>query len=267
MMRSLWTAASGMTAQQFNIDTVSNNLANVNTVGFKKGRADFEDLIYQTLRLPGTASSNNTEYPTGVQSGLGVKTAATQKIYSQGAPQKTEGKLDIAIMGEGFLKVRMNDGTFAFTRNGSLKIDSNGDLVTSEGYFLEPPIRFDLDVLQNSISISDNGLVTYKTGSMPPDGQAKMAGEIKLYRFVNPAGLKNIGMSLVKESAASGQEFEGSPDETGFGKVLQGFVEMSNVKIVEEMVNMIVAQRAYEFNSKAIQTSDSMLGTAVGLKR
>ncbi len=267
MMRSLWTAASGMTAQQFNIDTVANNLSNVNTVGFKKARADFEDLIYQTLRLPGTSSSINTEYPTGVQAGLGVKTASTQKMYTQGTPQKTENKLDLTIMGEGFFKVRLSDGTFAFTRNGSFKIDANGDLVTSEGYFLEPPIRFDLDVLQNSISISETGQVSYKTGVMPPDGQPKVAGSIKLYRFVNPTGLKNIGKNLVKETTASGQEFEGSASSKGFGKLLQGFVEMSNVQIVEEMVNMIVAQRAYEFNSKAIQTSDSMLSTAVGLKR
>jgi len=267
MMRSLWTAASGMTAQQFNIDTVANNLSNVNTVGFKKGRVDFEDLVYQTLRLPGTPSSINTEYPTGVQAGLGVKTAATQKMYTQGIPQKTENKLDLAVMGEGFFKVRLNDGSFAHTRDGSFKIDANGDLVTSNGYYLEPPIRFDLDVLLNSISISEEGVVSYKTGSMPPDGQAKIAGEIKLYRFVNPAGLKNIGKNLVKETPASGQEFEGTASSQGFGKLMQGFIEMSNVKIVEEMVNMIVAQRAYEFNSKAIQTSDSMLATAVGLKR
>ncbi len=267
MIRSLWTAASGMTAQQFNIDTISNNLSNVNTVGFKKGRADFDDLIYQNMRLPGTPSSINTEYPTGVQVGLGVKTAATQKLYSQGAPQKTENKLDLAIFGEGFLKVRLNDGTFAYTRAGSLQVDANGDVVTADGYYLEPPLRFDLDVLHEKINISEEGNVSYKTGTMPPDGQAKVAGNIRLYRFVNPAGLKNIGKNLVKETAASGQEFEGSPGSQGFGKVQQGFLEMSNVKIVEEMVNMIVAQRAYEFNSKAIQTSDSMLATAVGLKR
>ncbi len=267
MIRSLWTSASGMTAQQLNIDTISNNLSNVNTTGYKKVRADFEDLIYQNLRLPGTPSSINTEYPTGVQVGLGVKPASTQKLFSQGTPQRTENKLDIAIFGEGFVKVRLNDGTFAYTRNGSLKIDSNGDIVTSDGYYIEPPLRFDLDVLQNSINISENGMVSYKTGSMPPDGQAKIAGELKLYRFVNPAGLKSIGKNLLKESSASGQEFEGIPGEQGFGKVQQGFLEMSNVQIVEEMVNMIVAQRAYEFNSKAIQTSDSMLGTAVALKR
>lgn len=267
MMRSLWTAATGMTAQQFNIDTVSNNLANVNTTGFKKARADFEDLIYQNLRLPGTSSSVSTEYPTGVQSGLGVKTAATQKMYSQGSLQESKNKLDIAIEGEGFLKVRLSDGTYGYTRDGSFKIDSNGDIVTSNGYFLEPPIRLDLDVLQESININEEGVVTYRTGSMPPDALDIEAGQIKLYRFVNPAGLKNIGKNLVKESAASGQEFEGIAGEPGFGKTRQGFIEMSNVKIVEEMVNMIVAQRAYEFNSKAIQTSDSMLGTAVGLKR
>ena len=267
MMRSLWSAASGMTAQQLNIDTISNNLANVNTTGFKKGRVDFEDLIYQTMRAPGTPSSINSEYPTGVQSGLGVKTGATQKMYTQGTPTKTENKLDIAIFGEGFYKVRLNDGTFGYSRNGDFKVDANGDMVTSSGYYMEPPVRFDLDVIKESVNISEEGIVSYKTASMPPDGQAKIAGEIKLYRFVNPAGLKNIGKNLVKETVASGQEFEGRAGEPGFGKLQQGFLEMSNVQIVEEMVSMIVAQRAYEFNSKAIQTTDSMLGTAVTLKR
>jgi len=267
MMRSLWTAASGMTAQQFNIDTVSNNLSNVNTVGFKKGRADFEDLIYQTLRVPGTPSSFNTEHPTGIQSGLGVKVGATQKMYSQGELQLTKNKTDLAIIGEGFLKVRLNDQSVAYTRTGTLLVDANGDLTTSDGYFMEPPIRFDLDVIKDSIKISEEGRVTYKTASMPPDGQPKEAGTIMLYRFVNPGGLTNIGMNLVKQSAASGQEFEGTPNSEGFGKLYQGYVERSNVKIAEEMVNMIIAQRAYEFNSKAIQTSDSMLATAVGLKR
>ena len=267
MIQSLWTGATGMHAQQFNIDTISNNLSNVNTFGFKKTRTQFQDLIYQTLRLPGTPSMIDTQYPTGIQSGSGVQVSATQKSYSQGTPKHTKNPLDIAISGEGFLKVRLHDGSFAYTRNGSLQIDSNGDLVTSDGYFLEPPIRFDLNLIKKSISINEQGTVSYKTSDMPINSEPITAGNIKLYRFVNPVGLSNIGKNLLKQTSASGQEFQGDPNTQGFGKILHGFVETSNVQIVQEMVNMIVAQRAYEFNSKVIQTSDSMLATAVTLKR
>lgn len=265
MMRSLWTAASGMHAQQFNIDTISNNLSNVNTIGFKKGRADFEDLIYQKLRLAGTPSSLETQVPTGIQVGHGVKVAATQKMYSQGSPQHTGNKLDLCIAGEGFFRIQLPDGTFAYTRDGAFKIDSNGQVVTHSGYRLQPPIIFPTNFMAESITISQDGRVTCKVGGSDTD--IPVGRGVELYRFVNPAGLKNVGENLVKESPASGPAIAGQPDVRGMGKLLQGYVEMSNVKVVEEMVNMIVAQRAYEMNSKAIQTSDSMLGTANSLKR
>lgn len=266
-MPSLWTAATGMTAQQFNIDTISNNLSNVNTTGFKKGRADFEELYYQTLRLAGTPSSIYTEYPTGIQRGLGVKVSATQKSFTQGNLQKSDNPMDLAISGEGFFKIRRSDGTMAYTRDGSFRLDSNGDFVTSNGDYLEAPIRLDLDYIAQSIRIEQDGSVRYKTANMTSDSEPKTAGQIRLYRFVNPSGLKNVGQNLFQESPGSGIDFEGVANSTGFGAIRQGFIETSNVKMVEEMVNMIVAQRAYEFNSKAIQTSDSMLATAVALKR
>ncbi len=267
MIRSLYTAASGMTAQQLNVDNISNNLANVNTVGFKKSRTDFEDLIYQSLRTAGTPKTINTDYPTGIEVGLGVKPSATRKIYTMGKPQQTERPFDACIFGDGFFKIRMGDGNFAYTRNGVFEVDSNGDIVTANGDYLEPPIRLDLDFLPESVKISDKGLVSYRSASQAPDEPDRVAGVITLHRFVNPAGLKNIGDNLVVETAASGIAFEGESDTPGYGKIKQGYVEMSNVEIVEEMTNMIVAQRAYEFNSRAIHTSDSMLATAVHLKR
>lgn len=265
MMRSLWTAASGMHAQQFNIDTISHNLANVNTIGFKKGRADFEDLLYQKLRLAGTPSSMDTQVPTGIQVGHGVKTAATQKMYSQGSVQNTGNKFDIAIEGEGFFRIQLPDGSLAYTRDGAFKIDSNGQVVTHSGYRLVPPLIFPQGFLPESVTITKDGQVTAKVGGS--DADIPVGRGIELYRFVNPAGLKNYGENLIKETPASGPAIAGQPGRRGMGQLLQGFVEMSNVKVVEEMVNMIVAQRAYEMNSKAITTSDSMLGTANSLKR
>ncbi len=265
MMRSLWTAATGMIAQQFNIDTISNNLANVNTTGFKKNRADFEDLVYQHQVLAGTPATAVSEIPTGVNVGHGVRPAASQKIFEIGSFQSTGNKLDMAITGEmGFFKIQMPDGTFAFSRDGSYKIDSNQQVVTSNGYLLEPPIILPEGAILNTLSISEQGEVTVKIGN---EIRPTVIGQVELYRFVNPAGLQAIGRNLFKETVASGPEIPGTPGMEGFGSILQGFLEMSNVKIVEEMVNMIVAQRAYESNSKAIQTSDSMLATAISLKR
>jgi flagellar basal-body rod protein FlgG len=265
MMRSLWTAASGMHAQQFNIDTIAHNLSNVNTTGFKKGRADFEDLLYQKDRLAGTPSSLDTQVPTGIQVGHGVKVAATQKMYSQGSLELTGNKLDIALEGEGFFRVQLYDGSIAYTRDGAFKIDSNGQVVTHSGYRLEPELIFPNMFLPESISITQDGKVTCRVGGSDID--IPVGRGIELYRFVNPAGLKNIGENFIKETEASGPAIAGRPGYRGMGRTLQGMVEMSNVKVVEEMVNMIVAQRAYEMNSKAIQTSDSMLGTAASLKR
>ena len=264
MMRSLWTAASGMTGQQFNIDTISNNLANVNTTGFKQMRADFEDLLYQTERLPGTPATEATVVPTGVQVGHGVKPAATQKIFTQGALQATGNPADMAVEGEGFFRVVQYDGTYGFSRDGSFKIDSNGQLVTSGGYKLSPEIILPEGFVNESLTISQDGRVTVKVaGSDDPIE----VGQLEIYRFVNPAGLQSIGENLLKITNASGDAIPGRPGFDGMGKVLQKFLEMSNVSVVREMVNMIVAQRAYELNSRAIQTSDSMLATATSLKR
>ena len=264
MMRSLWTASTGMIAQQFHIDTISNNLANVNTTGFKKNRADFEDLLYQTVLMAGTPATAVSEVPTGIQVGHGVKTAATQKIFSQGSLQNTENKLDLAIAGEGFFKIQLFDGTMSYTRDGSFKIDSKGQVLNSNGYLLEPPITLPENTRKGEITISKEGVVRVKVGG---NDQPIEVGRVTLYRFINPAGLQAIGGNLYKTTEASGQEMPGRPGYDGFGTVEQGFLEMSNVKVVEEMVNMIVAQRAYESNSKAIQTSDSMLSTAINLKR
>ena len=264
MMRSLWTAASGMVGQQFNIDTISNNLSNVNTTGFKKQRAEFEDLLYQTVLMAGTPATEITEVPTGIQVGHGVKVSATQKMFEQGSLQNTENKLDLGLEGEGFFKVLLYDGSIAYSRDGSFKLDSNRQVVTSQGYLLDPPIVLPDNFIMNTLSVSQDGRVTVKiVGSDDPID----VGQLELARFVNPAGLQSIGGNLYKTTPASGEEIAGQPGIDGMAKTHQGFLEMSNVKVVEEMVNMIVAQRAYEINSKAIQTSDNMLGTAIALKR
>ncbi|PKL35759.1 MAG: flagellar basal-body rod protein FlgG [Spirochaetae bacterium HGW-Spirochaetae-1] len=264
MMRSLWTAASGMVGQQFNIDTISNNLSNVNTTGFKKQRAEFEDLLYHTILMAGTPATEVTEVPTGIQVGHGVKVAATQKMFEQGSLQSTENKLDLAMEGEGFFKIQLYDGSMAYTRDGAFKIDSNRQVVTANGYLLEPPLVLPENFIMNTLSISQDGRVTVK---LVGEEDSVEVGQMEVYRFVNPAGLSSIGGNLYKTTPASGEEIAGQPGMDGLAKVHQGFLEMSNVKVVEEMVNMIVAQRAYEVNSKAIQASDSMLGTAIGLKR
>lgn len=264
MMRSLWTAASGMTGEQFHIDTIANNLANINTTGFKRTRAEFEDLLYQTQRLAGTPATEVTQYPTGIQTGLGVKVSGTQKFYTQGSLQQTGNVLDVAIEDEGFFAVRMPDGSTAYTRDGTFKIDSNRQIVTSQGFRLLPeiilPDNFDI----TSLTITPAGEVTVKVAG---EDDARTIGGITTHRFINPAGLTNIGENLVKVSPASGPAVEGTPSGRGFGALRQSFLEMSNVSAITEMVDMIVAQRAYEFNSRAIQTSDNMLGSAVSLKR
>lgn len=264
MMRSLWTAASGMTGQQFNINTISNNLSNVNTVGYKKQRADFEDLLYETLKVAGTPSANESVVPIGVQAGHGVKVAGTQRIYTQGNYKETGNISDITITGEGFFKIRMYDGSAAYTRDGAFIIDSNGQFVNSSGYFMDPPIVLPEGFISESVAISEQGYVTCR---LPGSDIPIEAGQIELYRFVNPKGLKSIGGNLLKETVASGPEIAGIPGYDGVGQTLHKFLEMSNVNIVDEMVDMIVAQRAYELNSKAVTTSDNMLGIAANLKR
>ncbi|HWR38005.1 MAG TPA: flagellar basal-body rod protein FlgG [Patescibacteria group bacterium] len=262
MMRALYTAGTGMKAQQMNLDVISNNLANVNTTGHKKDRIEFEDMIYQTLRQTGVASGPDTQLPTGLQVGHGVMPVATQKIYTQGSLQETGNPLDIAISGEGFFQITMPDGTLAYTRDGSFKKDSQGRVVTSEGYYLEPAIT----IPENStdLSISTDGQVSV---SIPGQTDPQILGQITLARFINPAGLEKMGQNLLTESAASGAPVVSNPGADGAGQTINLYVEMSNVQVVEEMVNMIVCQRAYETNSKAVQTADSMLETANGLKR
>ncbi|MBE6097982.1 MAG: flagellar basal-body rod protein FlgG [Schwartzia succinivorans] len=262
MMRALWSAASGMKTQQDNMDVVAHNLANVNTYGAKKVRAEFHDLLYQTLRPAGGNSGPDSQYPTGLQIGLGDRLAATQRIFTQGNLQATGNPTDIAIEGEGFFRVEMPDGTIAYTRDGSFKLDSNRRLVTTDGYPEADNITIDQNASNDSITISGTGLV-----SDVVDGQTNEVGQITITRFVNPAGLTAIGKNLFIESEASGEPLDGNPGEDGAGTLVQSVIEMSNIQVVEEMVNMIVAQRAYESDAKAITTSDSMLEIANGLKR
>jgi len=262
MLRSLFIAATGMEAQRLNIDVISNNLANVNTPGFKKSRADFQDLMYQTLRTPGATSAEGSQVPSGIQVGLGVKPVAVQKNFTQGDFAQTGNSLDLVIEGDGFFQVLQPDGTAAYTRAGALKLDSEGRVVNSDGYTLEPGITVPISTLSISVS-SDGKLMAMQPGSTTPTE----IGQIELARFINPGGLSSAGRNLYQSTAASGEATTGNPGVTGFGTISQGFVELSNVNIVEEMVSMIVSQRAYEINSKAVQASDEMLQTANNLKR
>ncbi len=264
MMRSLWTAASGMTGQQFNIDTIANNLSNVNTTGFKLNRADFEDLLYQTQKIAGTPATELTVVPTNTQVGHGVKVAATQKIYTQGALQATGNVADMAIQGEGFYRIQTLDGSYGYSRDGAFKIDSNGQLVTSQGYKVMPEIVMPPNWIQDSVSVAQDGRVSAK---VPGSDDPMLVGQMEIFRFPNPAGLQAVGENLLKPTNASGDAIAGRPGFDGMGKIQQRFLEMSNVSVVQEMVSMIVAQRAYELSSKAIQTSDNMLGIAANLKR
>ncbi len=265
MLRALWTSASGMEAQQTNLDVISNNIANVNTVGFKRSRANFEDLIYQDIRDPGVMSSEENRVPSGIQIGLGVKVSDVSKIFTQGSLMKTDKPLDVAIQGAGFFKIELPGGGEAYTRAGNFQLDDEGYIVTPEGYRLSPNIQISSPETVVSISISPNGKV-YIVRNSGGEQVTEEAGTIKLYRFINPAGLKAIGGNLFVKTDASGEPIEGDPNTDGFGKLSQGFLEASNVNIVEEMVNLIVAQRAYEINSKGIIAADEMLRTVASLK-
>jgi len=262
MMRSLWTAASGMKGQQFNVDVISNNLANVNTTGYKKSRVDFADLLYQKMVVPGTPAGNGSVIPTGTQVGLGTRVTATQKQYSQGSLRRTENPMDAAIEGDGFFQILLPDGTVSYTRDGSFKLDGDKTVVTSDGYKLYPELTIPQDA--TNISISENGEVSVLLAGQTSPQQI---GTLELAKFVNPAGLTNEGNNLLKETDASGAPITGAPNDNGLGRIRHGFLEMSNVSVVNSMVDLISAQRAYEINSKAIQTSDAMLGTATNLKR
>jgi flagellar basal-body rod protein FlgG len=266
MVRSLWTGAAGMIGQQANIDVISNNLANVNTHGYRKQRADFEDLIYQTVRVAGTPATEDTVVPVGVQMGHGVKLADTQRVFSQGNLQQTEVATDMAIAGDGFFRIQMYDGSWAYTRNGNFKVDSDGRMVNSNGYWLLPDMVMPEGFLPDKITVTQTGRVSVVVPQIHPSEPVDV-GQIELYRFANPVGLTAVGENLFKMTQASGDPIAGVPGKEGMGTIAHKFLEMSNVQVVQEMVNMIVAQRAYEFNSKAIQTSDNMLGTATSLKR
>lgn len=262
MIRALWTASTGMEAQQMNIDVIAHNLANVNTTGFKKSRADYQDLLYQEIKSAGASSSPSTMVPTGIQIGQGVRTVSTEKVFTQGNFRQSGNPLDIAIEGDGFFQIARPDGSIGYTRTGELKVDSEGRLVTSDGYLLEPQITIPDDAL--AITISADGIVSV---TQPGIAIPTQVGNIELARFINPSGLAPIGKNLYTETAASGVPAVASPGTDGLGTLAQGFLEMSNVSVVEEMVNMIAAQRAYEINSKSIQTTDEMLQTANGMKR
>jgi flagellar basal-body rod protein FlgG len=262
MIRALFTAATGMQAQQLNLDTVANNLANVNTTGFKKNRVDFQDLLYQTLRPAGTRVAGGAEVPTGIQVGHGTRPVATQKLWSQGNFQQTENPLDLVIEGDGFFQVNRPDGSIAYTRAGAFKRDSQGQIVNSDGLVLQPALRVPDDT--TAISIGADGTISVTTAGQTAPQQL---GQIELARFVNPAGLNAIGKNLFLPTAASGQAQTGTPGDKGFGTVNQGFLEMSNVSVVEEMVQMIAAQRAFEVNSKAIKTADEMLAISNNMPR
>jgi len=254
MIRSLWIAKTGLDAQQTQMDVIANNLANVSTSGFKRSRAVFEDLLYQTMRQPGAQSSQQTQLPTGLQLGTGVRPVATERIFTQGNLQQTGNDKDVAIQGSGFFQVLLPDGTTAYTRDGSFQSDSQGQLVTSSGYVIQPAITIPANA--QSITIGRDGTVSVtQAGSVAP----VQVGSLQLATFINPAGLEAKGENLYVETAASGTANTNTPGSNGAGLLNQGYVETSNVNVAEELVNMIQTQRAYEINSKAITTSDQML--------
>ena len=254
MIRSLWIAKTGLEAQQTQMDVISNNLANVSTTGFKRARAVFEDLLYQTIRQPGAQSSEQTQLPSGLQIGTGVKPVATERIFTQGNLQQTGNAKDVAIQGNGFFQLLMPDGTTAYSRDGSFQADANCQLVTSSGYAVQPAITIPADT--QSLTIARDGTVSI---TQPGSSNATTIGTLQLAMFINPAGLQSLGENLYAETAASGTPSSNAPGSNGAGLLNQGYVETSNVNVVEELVNMIQTQRAYEINSKAISTSDQML--------
>jgi len=260
MLRSLQIARTGMDAQQTQLDVLSNNLANVSTTGFKKSRAVFEDLLYQTIRQPGAQSSQQTQLPSGFQLGVGVRTVATERLFSQGSLTQTSNPLDVAINGRGFFQIQMPNGSTAYTRAGAFKTDSNGRITNSNGYILLPAVTIPQGA--NQITISNTGIVS---AILAGDTASTQLGTIELATFINSAGLSSIGNNLFTETGASGAPSTGTPGDNGYGILSQSFLEGSNVNIVQEMANMITAQRAYEINSKVITTSDEMMKTTNAL--
>ncbi len=262
MIRGLYTAATGMNSMQHQIDVTSNNISNVNTLGFKQDRAEFQDLMYESLNYTAGQTSEITRNPTGMDVGLGVRVSGIQKNFLEGDLKQTSNDLDIAIEGEGFFQITLPTGEIAYTRNGAFKLDEEGNIVNGNGYALEPQITVPENLTK--ISIGTDGIVT---ATDPQTEESVELGQITIADFINPAGLTPIGESLFRASDASGDPVEGNPTEDQFGSLRQGMVELSNVKLVNEMVDLITAQRAYEANSKAITTTDSMLDTVNNLKR
>ena len=262
MIRALWTAASGMQSQQLNIDVIANNLANVNTTGFKKSRPDFQDLMYQNLKTVGAPSTSSTQVPSGIQIGLGSKAASVTKVFSAGSMTQTGNDLDLAIEGDGFFQIHMTDGTTTYTRDGSFKKDSQGRIVNSDGYPLTPEMVIPTNA--SKVTIGNDGTVSVlQAGQSTPT----TIGTIQLATFSNPAGLSSLGHNLYQSTDSSGTANTGTAGQNGVGTIGQGFLEMSNVSVMEEMVNMIMSQRAYETNSKAVQAADEMLQQTNNLKR
>jgi flagellar basal-body rod protein FlgG len=255
MVRSLWIAKTGLDAQQVQLDVIANNLANVSTAGFKRSRMAFEDLLYQTLRQPGAQSSQTTQIPTGLQIGTGVRPVATERIHTQGNLTQTSNSLDLAIQGQGFFQVSLPDGSVAYTRAGNFQLDSTGQIVTTNGYPIQPAITIPANALV--VTVGKDGIVSVtQSGTAAPT----QVGTIQLVSFINTAGLQSFGDNLYLETAASGTPTTGTPGQNGLGLLNQGYLETSNVNVVEELVLMIQTQRAFEINSRAIQTTDAMLG-------
>jgi len=254
MIRSLWIAKTGMEGQQTKLDAISNNLANVGTNGYKRAGVAFEDLMYQNLRSAGAASSEQSQLPTGLQVGLGVRAAATTRNFSQGALQNTGNNLDVAVKGQGFFQIQLPDGSTGYTRDGGFQVDAAGQIVTNTGYVLQPGIT--VPATASAVTIAADGTVS---ATIPGQTTPQSLGQIQLASFINPAGLEPRGGNIYGETSASGTPNAAAPGSAGHGTLLQGFVEGSNVNVVEELVSMIATQRAYELNSKAIQTSDQML--------
>ena len=260
MLRALYSAAAGMESQQMNLDVISNNLANVNTTGFKKSKIEFQDLLYETTRAPGSDQGSGNVLPTGLQIGQGSRPVATSRIFTNGDLSNTGEQLDVAIQGDGFLQVQMPDGSLSYTRDGGLKEASDGRIVTSDGYPVQGGFQ-PVPAGTTNITIGSNGNVTYTGASGATTFQVQLA------RFTNPSGLDAQGHNLYKETSASGTAELGNPGENGFGQLQQGYLELSNVSVVQEMVNLILAQRAYEVNSKAVQASDEMMQLSNNLHR
>lgn len=254
MNQALWIAKTGLDAQQTKMSVISNNLANASTSGYKRSRAVFEDLLYQNQRQPGAQSSQDSLFPTGLMIGTGVRTVATEKLFSQGNMSQTQNPLDVGIDGKGFLQVQMPDGTQAYTRDGELQIDNQGQLVTASGYAITPTVTIPQDAL--TVTVASDGVVSI---TQPGSAANSQVGTIQLADFINPAGLQPMGSNMFLETSASGAPQTGNPGLNGLGTLLQGFVEGSNVNVVEELVSMIETQRAYEMNSRSISTSDQML--------